>query len=136
MKYIMLGIISLYSTLSYSQVYKLKAIDSRLEEYDDKGKDTSTRDWVESGILVVVDLTKDKVKTYGEQEGDFDLIKLKNRYTDIQGNESAIFSAIDRDGKKCEIELIAFKDKEAVNYLNLVFKYPKTSLILRLKKDD
>jgi hypothetical protein len=136
MKYLIIATLCLFGHISYSQVYKMKAIDSRLEEYDKFGKDTSTRDWEQSGILVVVDLTNDKIKTYGKTPGDFDLIKLKNRYIDIQGNESAIFSAIDGEGKKCEIDLIAFKDKEATNYLNLVLKYPKMALILRLKKDE
>jgi hypothetical protein len=136
MKYLLMGILSLNGLLAYSQVYKYKAIDSRLEEYNQQGKDTSTRDWEESGILVVVDLTNEKIKTYGEAPADFDLIHQKNRFTDIQGNETVVFSAVDTKGKKCEIEIIAFKDKEAVNFLNLVIRYSKMALILRLKKDE
>jgi hypothetical protein len=136
MKYILIWLLYSISYQSSAQVYKYKAIDSRLEEFDKRGIDTATGDWKESGILVVVDLTNDKIRTYGKILADFDLIHLKKRLTDIQGNESVIYSAVDTEGRNCEIEIIAFKDKEAVNFLNLVFRYPKTALILRLKKDE
>jgi phosphopentomutase len=137
MKYLLMGILSLYSHFGYSQVYKFKAIDAYLEQYDENGKDTTTGEWEKSGVLIVVDFTKNKIKTFGQTPQDYDLLYLENKLTDLQGNIKYIYPAVDAEGVKCEVQLVIFKQKiHSPNIANLAFHYSKMSLVLRLKKDE
>ena len=126
--------ICLLSIVSYSQVYKFKAYQTYVRE--DLSKDIDPAKWNTVDFLVVVNLTKNKINTYGNKEGDYDLIKLTDDYTTKGGDRIITYTAVDEDGEKCTIQIIRYKDADISAAATIVIQYHSGELAFRVKKDD
>jgi hypothetical protein len=119
-----------------SSIYKFKAFETT--SYTKAEKTNDDLEWSKTDILVVVNLEKDKVFTYGKREKNIDLIKDKGSYTDENGDYWINYTGVDEDGDKCGVSLKIFKKSESYNshIATLFIEYADFKLVFRLKKDD
>lgn len=135
MKYLLIFLLCLMGPLSYGQVYKLKTFQSFFKKSTDKHH-LREDEWNDVDFLAVINIDKNKINTYGKEEGDYDLVKFNWKDKNEQGDNYWDWDAIDEKGEKCEILLVVFADKSGKHIATLTFIYPAGSILLRLKKDD
>lgn len=87
-------------------------------------------------ILVVFNIDKGKINTYGEKELNFDIVKTFDKYPNANGDDIFSYTAVDEEGNKCKVMVTIFHQPENghVATLRIIYKYG--SLIFRLKKDE
>ena len=115
---------------SYSQVYKFKAYQSCLSRHSDKTIKES--EWNNVDILIVINIDKKKINTYGEKEGDYDILKIESDEIMKDSTMMLTYSAIDEDGEKCKIYTFKYKDGKRT----MVFEYPEIELAFRIRKNN
>lgn len=120
-----------------AQVVKYRCYASKLNRVDRNGNEIENPDWKKSDILVIVNLDRKKINTYGEVPGNYDL--LGNVVTKIgkDNNYYFFYDAIDKDGDKCKIVIKTFAIRNDEN-CNLVIGviYPFGKLTLKLRSND
>lgn len=138
MKTIVIGILIILSTTqAYGQVYKFKAFNTYFKYYDENLKPISTQDSISVDFLVVMNFTKNKINTYGKQEGDMDLIETIEDTTDAEGNVERLYNAIDQFGEKCQVHMKFFKSgHESDCVMFYYYATPGVAMVYRLKKDN
>lgn len=122
-----------------AQVLKVKAYSSLAAHYD-KGTFVSGKT-LKVNFLVVIDFDNDKIKLYGEGEGDFDIVKHDSSWI-INDIAYSRYTAIDARGKNCEITVVSYSEAQrksaqqegAIGTVSI--RYGEELLILYLKKDD
>jgi hypothetical protein len=133
MKYL-LFIIALFSgAVSYCQVTKYKAYQKYWDDFK-LNKPISEDKWDSANIVVVMDFTKMKVRTFGQETGDFDLITLKD-VKDIGVGKSYIYEGVDNSGDKCLIGIQFYSDKTKRTIAGLKIVYDEFGLYFRLEED-
>ncbi len=134
MKYLLLIGLFIYSSLSYCQVYKFKAFQSKAEDYSIKNKH---KEWEDVDILIVLNLDKKKLYTYGESNAIMDLVNLKTYYDD-NGDYWREYDGIDQIGRQSKIQFLIYKDQSGDHCATLFINYEEYTflIIFRLKKDD
>jgi hypothetical protein len=135
MKLILITALFSLPLFSYSQAFKFKAFQTYWKPA------TQTRpiredDWNDADILVVINIDKYKVKTFGRKQGDYDIIKLYDPVINDNGDKVLPLDAVDEDGDKCSILLTIFKDQSNPHVATLGVFYSYGSLNFRLKKDE
>jgi len=136
MKYFIAAIALIYSSASYSQVYKYKAFNTYFKYFDETGKAIRTSDSISVDFLVVFNFPKNRINTYGKQEGNMDLISTLEDTTDQDGNVERIYTGIDQFGEKCEVHMKFYKaGYESDCILYYYYATPGVSMVYKLKKD-
>ena len=135
MKYIMLGIISLYSHVAYSQVYKFRSFETYYATSIERTQKADAWQWNKVDILVVINYNKHKVDTYGEEETHYDLVKLEDTFTTEEGDNVDKYIGIDQNGEKCTVNIIVFKDQTGTHCATVSIDYIPGTLYFRLKKE-
>lgn len=136
----MLLTLLLTPALANSQVYKFKTFLTKLAEYN--GSEYINKETNKVSILVVVNLDKNKIQTYGETPGDYDLVSHSAIETQSDGSTETSYKAIDGRGDKCNIRLVVFgpgkrkANEETGAVASLGIDYNPVLLVLYLKKDD
>jgi hypothetical protein len=124
---------------SYSQVYKFKAFQTYFDETNGKRKVLET-EWSDVNFLVVINVDKDKIDTYGKKEEHIDIVQTYAPTKDANGNDFLSYTGVDDDGDKVRIEVTLFTRTEAnkdnPHIATLVLVYPLGSILFRLKKND
>lgn len=126
--------------LGTSQVYKFKAYATKVATFN--GKEYVNNEVSKVNILVVVNLDKQKIKTFGKSEGDYDLIKLQEQETQDDGSVMTTYEAVDNDGTKCLIKFNIYSDlrkrqnTEDAGIANLGICIGDALLLFYLRKDD
>lgn len=135
MKYIFVLGFCLAVISSSAQVYKFRAFQTHVTEPSDGGKRGNEISWDSTNILVVINLAKQKIKTYGQAEGDYSILESKS-VRQADGYDWLIYSVVDEDGEKCTAKLLLFPRTDDMHVANLVVVYPKNEIIFRLRKDE
>lgn len=120
---------------SYSQVFKFKAFETYQRNNGDM-KSVSEADWIHTDFLVVANLDKDKINTYGQTKGDFDIMKYISNDTDEDGNTVWKLELLDGKAEKCTAEMTFFKNSPNFHVGTLTLYYPYEQIFFRLKKDE
>jgi hypothetical protein len=123
----------LCSLSSYSQVTKYKAYQKYWDDFK-LNKPVPVDNWDSASILVVMDFTRMKVRTFGQQTGDFDLLTLKN-VKDLDIGKSYLYDAIDNEGDKCTIVIQIFPDQTKRCIAALKIVYDTFGVYFRLESD-
>ena len=134
----LLTLIICLPTFTYGQVYKMRIYRTVLSEYENndwKVKETNT-----VNFIGVVDFNNDKIKTYGEEKTDYDLVKLKSKDLKENGDMVSVFDAVDKNGKDCSITFYLFskerQKKEDAPVASFGVRYGELLLVFYMKKDD
>lgn len=133
-------ILFFFPSLVHGQVYKLRAYQTKLAEWN--GVDYIKKEVNNVDILVVVNLDKDRIQTYGKVEGDFDIIQRVRQDNDDDGGITSEYKAIDQKGTKVQITLFIYgpaqrKQNEQFGGIgNMGVLYGDTLLLYYLKKND
>lgn len=135
MKYLLMGLLSLYSLCGYTQVFKYKAFETYHRNNGDY-KDVSEKEWINTNFLVVLNFDKDKINTYGQTKGDFDIIKYIGNDLDDSGNIVWKLDLLDKQGEKCTAEVTFFKHSPSFHVGTMTLYYPYEQIFFRLKKDE
>ena len=127
--------------LVIGQVLKFRAVKTQLSEYN--GKKFVTTERHDANFLVVWNLDNDKVQTYGNAFGDYDIVRKTRQWKDSALNTYAELQAIDSAGKKCLITLIIYgqrgitQNRDNGCIATLIVEYSeKGMLFFYLKKDE
>ncbi len=82
-------------------------------------------DWVDDeegkGILVVRDMDKNVVSTYGEKEKKFSVLTVR-KMKDHEDYNAYEYDSVDEENARCRVILLYAKD-ETLNYNYLVIEY-------------
>ena len=124
--------------IAHAQVYKYKAFTTYFSVYDDNGNYLRRDDSITVDFLVVLNMDKRKITTYGKKEGNVDLVSEVTSKDDKRGNTWLQYDGIDDFGEKCIVQIEIFKDQSTGHKCNLFFDYPKMNeaMVFYLKKDD
>ena len=136
MKYLFASLLCLFSYICHSQVYRLRAFSTHVAILNDNGDEISKPDlWVESETVVVINMDKYKIHTYGQKETDIDLTdKIETR--DEKDKISFDYTGVDEDGEKCRITVVVYKTgQKHVATLIVMHINMKMAVIYRLQKD-
>lgn len=95
-------------------------------------------DWQDVDILVVIDMSKNKIKVFSNAEPTYDIILFKGEITNANGDREAGYTCVDEDGIKCTASLVAFvnQDENARHVGTLTIEYKNIVYYFRLKRDD
>lgn len=136
MKYIFTLVNLLLIFQVHSQVYKFRAFETTLSEYN--GKEYVQKEDNKTNILVVFNVPDLKVQTYGETKSDIDLTDMIDQHTDSLGGKWLMYNGVDENGKQCEIHLLVYADEQKIQlkeaFGSLAIRYDKTLLIFYLRK--
>lgn len=135
MKYLLTIALLANSMFSYCQIHKFKAFKFYSCPSNDNAP-VSEDSWYKVNFLVVVNLTADKITTYGEKEIDYDIIKYYEPSMDADGNTVVRYACVDEEGVKCAIRSVLFKDQSYPHVATLEIDYLNKNIYLKLKKDD
>lgn len=135
-KIIVLAILISFTYSCEAQVYKFKAFNTYFKYYDEGGNPIKTGDSVSVDFLVVMNFAKNKINTYGKQEGNMDLVETIEDITDVEGNIERIYNGIDQFGEKCQVYMKFYKSGHESDCI-MFFYYtgPGVAMVYRLKKD-
>ena len=125
----------LSSFSSHSQVYKFKAFQTCVRTPDD-ARDIEETDWNKTDILVVINIDKGKIKTFGNKQGDYDIISVDETVKNNRGDNVVPYIAVDDEGNKCRIEVTIFNDQSGKHTATMNVIYPKVNIVFRLKRDE
>lgn len=115
------------------QVYKFRAFQTTLLDDANQSKEIS---WHDVDILVVINLDKNKVHIYAENEQDLDLLGITDNYKDNDKNDWLIYKAVDKSGIECKVKVEIFADNSGKHIATLFIRYGDGDLVYRLKKND
>jgi hypothetical protein len=87
-------------------------------------------------MLVVVNLDKKKIKTYGDSAANYDIIMLNNPIKNKNNDVVLAFHTVDNDGDECDISLTVFKEHNPDHWATMRIKNEIADIVLRLKKED
>lgn len=120
------------------QVYKMKVYKTILSEYD--GKEWKEKETNKVEFLAVLNFDKDKIRTYGKEYTDFDVVKTKSKEIKENGDVVSLFEAIDQKGRECELTFYLFskkrQDEEGSPVASFAVRYEEILLIFYMKKDE
>lgn len=133
MKNIIIIIGLIFSIPSFAQVYKFRAFQTK---GIDKTVDKNDIDWSETNILVVFNVDKGKVQIFAKNNLFIDLVELKKKYKDDDGNSWLKYQGVDDDGDKCNVFLEVFKDQNLKNIATLFIGYSSITAVYRLRDND
>ena len=134
-KIILCGAFALFASLCHAQVYKFKAFETYLDR--SKGKvSIEEADYHQVDLLVVINMDKNKICTYGDKPYQFDIVKLSNAFKNDNGDDVLPYKAVDNDGDECDINVVFFQNREAKHIATMVISYEHFDVYFRLKKDD
>jgi hypothetical protein len=120
---------------SYAQVYKFRAFQT----YGDNSKGARTimeSDYSKVDFLVVINLDKNRINTYGEKPYQFDIVKAFEPFKNKSDDDVLKYNAVDTDGDECNLTVVIFKNQEAMHTATLIVSYPSFDVHFRLKKND
>jgi hypothetical protein len=113
-------------------IYKFKAFETAV---NNNLYPNAEPQWYEVNFLVVVDIGRQKVHTYADQEKDIDLIDTKPSYISADGSLVLEATGIDESGVKCQVVLKIFKDASSDHRATLMIIYSDVTEFFRLKWD-
>ncbi len=129
MRIIIVAFLLLIGSTASSQTYKFKAFQVKYIDKEDKRNST---DWEDRDILIVINTDRKKLYTYGEKEGEYDLI-FRSEYKDDSGNTILKYTGIDEDGLRMSISVILYRDQTGRHGATLILDYSNIALYFRLK---
>lgn len=135
----LLLLLLLAPTVCLGQVYKFKAISTKMATFN--GQEYVTNETHKVEFLVVINIDKQKINTYGKAEGDYDIIKTTSTETKDDGSVIKQFTAIDERGEKCTVALMIYSDSRKDQdqdgcVATLGVTQGNILLVFYLKKDD
>lgn len=123
------------STISFGQVYKYKAFQGA--HIRDMSHVISDSDYKDMDILIVINLDKKKIKTYGQRELEMDIIDFSHPVTDKDGNQILKMKAVNQEGEDVTAIFKLFSDNTGINIASLAVIFKEGDfLIYRLKNND
>lgn len=131
-------IITLWSIIGYSQVYKFRAFRVAMFPTDEDVKSNNPTTWDSVNLLIVINMDKNKVHIYAEKETDVDIVRLINTFPDKDNKEITwIFEqGVDQDGKDCKI-ITRLMPPQPSGYTAVLFlEYPIATYGFKLKKNE
>ena len=124
MKYngIIFIILVLISTVSFSQVIKLKAFEIAFKYKNDKTQRWDQwSDWEDVDILVTIDSDPQRIKIFSEKEQIYDIIKYKGETTDSDGDITSEWICVNEDGRKCGVRIVKLNSHNNIQQLYVDF---------------
>lgn len=135
MKNLLTVLLSIWIGISHAQVLKFKAFQTYHRNNGDF-KDVSDKDWINTDFLIVTNFDKNKINTYGQTKGDFDILKYDSNDTDENGNIVWKLDLLDKSAEKCKAEVIFYKQSPTFHIGTLILYYPYEQIFFRLKRDE
>jgi hypothetical protein len=102
---------------------------------------TSTGDWekvdgpIQNNLLITLNLDDLKITVYSSKKQTFDIIS--NEVLDNEKDKNYFrmpFHCLDQDGKECDLEFIAYKQRD--NQKQLIIIYNKISIVYNIYNID
>lgn len=131
--YIMLALYLLLAYNGSAQVEKYKAFQSKC--YDPQSQKSTSFKWNDVSILVVLNLTKNKLHIYSESQTDIDILQATQDHTDEYGNIWIKYKGIDESGLRCDIEWVVYKDQSGRHKYTIILEYNNLYCYYRLEED-
>lgn len=116
-----------FSINSYSQIYRFRSFKTAYTT-----DDNSTPEWEINKVLIIFDLDRDKVNTYGKDKGEYTL-RSKNTDKDDNGNSVIKYNATDEDGDICKITFVIFKEQNGFHFGTIYIEYPVQTIWYKVK---
>ena len=82
--------------------------------------------WEACNILVVINLSTDRINIYSSTTQEFDVIDSKDVYTDYDGDDVMEMDCIDADGVRCTIRVVIRQNGTIqlyCDYSNIMYVY-------------
>lgn len=124
-KFLVLFFIAFISLGVNAEVYKYKSESFSYKTLDNYGYWSEWSDWVNSSVLVVVDIDKDVIRIYSEEPQEFDILYAEDTY-DSEYNAMLMCQCVDADGVECQLRIRANTDGTLqlyVDYSNIMYVY-------------
>lgn len=99
-------------------------------------KEVKDKDWNNVDFLAVFNFNKNKITTYGQTKGDFDITKYISNKIEDDSNAYWKLEAIDKDGEDCTIEVVIFHHSPSFHRATMTVYYLYEQIFFRLKDDD
>ena len=116
-KYIFIFLFLILGISSQAQIIKFKA-----EYFSIKLDSANWSLWEPTDVIIVVNLTRENINIYSEQEQEYTIISTK-AITHEDDKVILSFDCIDNVGNRCTVEFVGFRDK------------PKKHLYIRRKPE-
>ncbi len=111
----------LFSTVAFSQIYKLKSTSVAFKYKEDDYNWTDWSDWEETSVLIVMDIDKDRITIYSKETQVYDVAEDEGKTVDDEGDEFWSYYCVNEDGLNCRVRLAKLNSRNGRNQLYIDF---------------
>lgn len=133
MKPLLIALLLTLCACADAQFIKFKCYQSANFGPHEYAKNVQEYRYTNVDILITVDLHAHQVKTYGQEKGEYSLIKILSSEKPDNGDMYVKYEAVDEKGDDCTVSITSFADKTLDNVADIVIRYKSIGLIFRLK---
>lgn len=108
------------------EIIKMQATSLAVKTTDDYGYWSDWSDWEDCSVLVVINVTNDRVNIYSQTPQEYDIYDYSDEEMDDQGGTTTTFHCVDDDGVRCDMRIRIQADGQIqlyIDYSNLMFVY-------------